>query len=240
MLLKDHYVVKMIAGKKCFVQAQNELTKNHRENDMERADGAIIVEQSHSKCPILIFEKYLSKLQHDCPYLWQLPLSNYTCDGKWYGRKSGDNSIKQFMKKICKICNLSKLYTNHCVRATTCTILSSSHSDIDIQSVSGHKSLCGLSQYKRINDSKKMIMSQTMSNSLGLASKPADQNFTNSQCNLEKDVHNNCCLSLGVANNIQQESYNKAEINTNVPSLAQIQNFDIPSSSSALQPQLTP
>lgn len=174
-LLKDHYSVLLIGDKKCIVQKHDELTKNHRENDTQRATGGIIAElQKHEKCPVAIFEKYQSKLNENCPYLWQLPIAQSLPNGPWYGKKTGINSIKAYMKKISEICNLSTIYTNHCVRATTCTLLAPTYSDIDIQSVSGHKSLSGLAQYKRINNAQKINMSETLSKTLGLNNNDMD------------------------------------------------------------------
>jgi hypothetical protein len=112
---KDHYYVKLMNGKKCIVQNRDELTKNHRENDTERAAGAVVVEQLHEKCPVLIFEKYISKLDPSSEYLWQLPLQTKTGDTNWFHRRAGVNTIKQFMKVISAKCKLSQSYTNHCM-----------------------------------------------------------------------------------------------------------------------------
>ena len=44
------------------------------------------------------------------------------------------------MKKISEKAELSQIYTNHCIRATTSTVLShSSFNQNDIISVTGHK-----------------------------------------------------------------------------------------------------
>lgn len=167
-LQKDHYEIKIINGRSCITQKTDELTKNHRENDVHRVSGAIVVQQNHDKCPVQVLEKYLSKLSKDSPYLWQLPVKFLIDNTTWYNRKSGVRTIKNFMKTISQKCQLSTMYTNHCVRATTCTLLGEIYSDINVQSVSGHKSLSGLSQYKPINDSQKISMSQSLSDTLGL------------------------------------------------------------------------
>jgi hypothetical protein len=167
-LQKDHYEIKLINGRSCITQKTDELTKNHRENDVHRVSGAIVIEQNHDKCPVQVLKKYLSKLSKDSPYLWQLPVKIFIDNTTWYNRKSGVRTIKKFMKTISQKCQLSTMYTNHCVRATTCTLLGEIYSDINVQSVSGHKSLSGLSQYKRINDSQKISMSQSLSDTLGL------------------------------------------------------------------------
>lgn len=204
---KDHYKVKVVDGKKILVQNVDELSKNHREKDTERANGAVVEEQNHEKCPVVLFSKYMSKLQSSNPYLWQLPRKNYTSNEHWYERKAGIKTIQNFMKQISKICELSKVYTNHCVRSTTCTILGKSYSDISIQAISGHKSLSGLSHYKRVDDSEKLAMSQTLSTYLGSSISSAHEG---------SEEHNNCCLSYGFNS--------KATLSPDNDSLARISN----------------
>jgi hypothetical protein len=168
ILKKSHYSIKVVDGKKCLTQMTDELTKNHRERDFSRIQGGMVTETNSEKCPIKLFEAYLSKLDPSCEYLWQLPLKKYSSDGMWYQRKAGKNTIKNFMKEITNICSLATKYTNHCIRATTCTLLGDIFSDIDIQSLSGHKFLSGLSCYKRVNDNQKMKMSASICTALGL------------------------------------------------------------------------
>jgi hypothetical protein len=115
-----------------------------------------------------MFEKYISKLDPQCPFLWQLPLSRYTREGVWYKRKAGRNTISNFMKVISTRCGLSTVYTNHCVRATACTMLGEQFTEIDIQAISGHKSLSGLSHYKRVNDNHKITMTNSLCNIMGI------------------------------------------------------------------------
>lgn len=110
---KDHFNVVTINGKRCLVQAKDELTKNHRESDATRANGAIIPEQGHSKCPVALYEKYVSKLSSDSKYLWQLPRQKMiepAKEGVWYERKAGKNTISQYMKRISSLCGLSKVH----------------------------------------------------------------------------------------------------------------------------------
>lgn len=108
---KDHYCVTYVDGKRCLVQAKDEMTKNHRENDQTRVSGAVVPEQGHPKCPVILYEKYLSKLDPESKFLWQSPLKNQeiTENGIWYKRKSGKNAISKFMKKISTKCELSKV-----------------------------------------------------------------------------------------------------------------------------------
>lgn len=107
---KDHFKIVDIQGKHCIVQSRDELTKNHRENDLSRTNGAIIVAQSDEKCPVALFEKYLSKLDPQIEFLWQLPKPGVNNDESvWYKNKAGKNTTSGFMKTISKKCQLSKV-----------------------------------------------------------------------------------------------------------------------------------
>lgn len=197
---KNHYAVKTIDDKKCIVQVVDELTKNHRHNDTTRTNGGLIAEHGQFKCPVRLFEKYLSKLSPSCDFLWQLP-RNTVCDYKsWYDKKCGVNTIAKFMKQISGICGLSQQYTNHCIRSTTCTLLGKAYSDIDIQAISGHKSLSGLSHYKRIEDSSKMNMSESLSKYYLPPSQSVDPPIPSPLCVDADCVHDKCCLSYGIGN----------------------------------------
>jgi hypothetical protein len=144
-------------------------TKNHQKGS-ESSGDARIYSIDHPKDAIHIFEKYVSKLHVDNPYLWQQPRNEFTnSDTYWYmNRKCGHNTIGDFMKKISKFCKLSMIYTNHCLRATTCTILGDYFSDTDVQSISGHKSISSLAIYKRPREQKQQMMSNALSREMGL------------------------------------------------------------------------
>jgi integrase len=221
--LKDHYEVKIINGMKCIIQAKDELSKNHRENDTEKISGSIIRQLPHQKCPVATFEKYLAKLDPSSNHLWQLPLKNVDDSPKWYHRKAGSNTIRNYMKVISEKCQLSKKYTNHCIRATACTLLAvANYSDINIQSISGHSSLSGLSHYKRITNEQKISMSQSISKIIGLVDLDDldTKRKPTSDCENSVEIlpnaldntgisnhvptpliqHKNCCLSYGIGN----------------------------------------
>ena len=158
---KDHFIVKIIDGKKCVVQSKSELQKNSDEHHIREA-GAIMGATGSAKCPVSTFETYLSKLTWNSSFLWQLPKSKFN-EKNWYHRKCGKNTLKNFMVKISELCSLSTKYTNHCIRATAITSLGKVFSDIDIQSVSGHRSLSSLAIYKRVENEKKFEISNVIS-----------------------------------------------------------------------------
>lgn len=212
---KDHYGIVIIEGKRCIVQKRDELTKNHREKDSTRAHGAVLAEQGHTKCPIDLYNKYLSKLDPNSPFLWQLPRNkgNIVNDSNpWYYRKAGKNTIANYMKKISAKCNLSRTYTNHSVRSTSCTLLGESHSDIDIQSISGHRSLSGLSHYKRIDNRAKINMSQTLQHQylpeLASVKEVECPTASNMPATTQDHDHNGCCISYGADNQVDNQVEN--------------------------------
>ena len=46
---------KTTTGRRCIRYTKDELTKNHRENDVERSCEGLIIETNTSKCPVVIF-----------------------------------------------------------------------------------------------------------------------------------------------------------------------------------------
>ena len=74
------------------------------------------------------------------------------------------------MKTISTNANLSRLYTNHFVRATCVTQLASKGFSIsEIQAVTGHKRQDSVQRYiKQIESSKKQKMSNALSESMSI------------------------------------------------------------------------
>ena len=74
----------------------------------------------------------------------------------WYGKAHiGKNPFAKFMTEVSKNCNLSKTYTNHCIRVTGATILTHlKFSAAEIMSVTGHKSVQSLTVYQKTNQKK--------------------------------------------------------------------------------------
>ena len=117
-------------------------------------------------CPVATFELYLSKLHPNCEALWH----SVDNDGFWYANAPvGKNTLGSMMTTISKWGKLSKIYSNHSIRATSITIMdecgiASRH----IMKVSGHKSETSLKSYtQNISVIKKKEISATLSRSLG-------------------------------------------------------------------------
>ena len=73
-------------------------------------------------------------------------------------KKKSKNTMGEMMKHISLKARLSKTYTNHCVRASCITRLSSSGvPDSVIMSTSGHKSVKSLATYNRTTEKQAAI-----------------------------------------------------------------------------------
>ena len=65
------------------------------------------------------------------------------------------------------LCNLSRVYTNHCIRVTGATFLRRQNfSAKQVMSVTGHKSVNTLALYERVNDDEKLLMGMAMNHYL--------------------------------------------------------------------------
>jgi hypothetical protein len=147
-------------------------SKNHQLGTGPSTEACIFA-TNDEQCPIKMIEMYISKLDPQCEYMWQLCMKR--TDTKWYANsKIGVNTAGDFMKKLSKYLNLSQMFTNHCVRATAITLLGTTHQDTSIQKMSGHSSLAALGIYKRISTAEV----QSMSNRLheALVGQPANSN----------------------------------------------------------------
>ena len=115
-------------------------------------------------CPIVSLKKYLSKLDPTSDVFFQQvrTCANVISKDVWYnGRPMGQSTLSGLMPKISREANLSKIYTNHCIRVTLITMLSNEGvDDTDIIAVSGHKNVQSLIPYKRkIGDEKRRSIS---------------------------------------------------------------------------------
>jgi hypothetical protein len=152
-LTKTSFDIKIDAtGRKYICQNFNEKEKNHPGiSNREKEKTAAIYEQpdNPSKCPVTTFEFYLTKLNPMCNALFQRPKKNYQEDGIWYDNVPlGHNKIGDLMKDISKEANLSEIYTNHCIRATTSTVLHQAGISTErITAVTGHKNNDSLKNY---------------------------------------------------------------------------------------------
>ena len=147
-------------------KVKDELTKNHRETDdklitgfmpqMKNPDGSV-----SKMCPVRSYENYINSLDPKGNFLWQRPKNKIPKLGlPWYVAKQvGHNTHEKFMGKLCKKAELSKHYTNHCIRVSGVTNLKRGNfSSKQVMSVSGHKSVESLAIYQRVHEDEKLMM----------------------------------------------------------------------------------
>jgi len=130
-LKKDAYVFRTDdTGREYVEMAFNEKLKNHQGIDMTKnmdSKPRMYASKSGSmSCPVKALKFYLSKLNSEGDRLFQQPKQKFKIENPvWYTtRPVGQKTISAFMSKLSTEAGLSRRYTNHCVRATTVTLLS--------------------------------------------------------------------------------------------------------------------
>ncbi|XP_072179847.1 uncharacterized protein [Diadema setosum] len=153
-----------------YLRKRDCLTKNRRENEDESSMGLMFEVPTSEKCPLKSYLTYVSKLNDNCPFLWQKPKSKVPeQEGEpWYcSCPIGVNTIANKIKQISTSAGCSRIYTNHCVRATCITSLDSAGFESrDVMSVSGHRSESSLRHYSKTGVQRKREMSSHLSKKL--------------------------------------------------------------------------
>jgi hypothetical protein len=93
---------------------------------------------------------YLSKLNPKIDAFFQYPKKNWEpTEQVWYeARAIGVNKLDTMMKTISEIAGLSRIYTNHSVRATAITLWSNAGvPNHHIMAISGHRNDQSLAHY---------------------------------------------------------------------------------------------
>ena len=168
-LKKNSFIVLHDAKNRKYVKmAFNEADKTHHGLDSrEKNKEPRMYENPDKHCPVASFEKYISKLNPECPDFFQKPLQKIKND-IWYAAKPvGVNTLSSFMTRISKEAGLSRIYTNHCIRAYISTKLyESGFSNRAIMSVTGHRHENSLTSYVKPSEDERVAMS----NALGASS----------------------------------------------------------------------
>ena len=133
-------------------------------------------------------KKLLSKI--DCKQttrLFQMAKKHWEKDrdGLWFtGQPLGKNTIVHFMRDISKKANLSKVYTNHCVRATCISRLAEGGvSNHVIMATSGHRSVQSLASYHRPSEEMKKMKASLLDEFASLSlRRPLDLLYKYNRC----------------------------------------------------------
>ncbi|XP_072176075.1 LOW QUALITY PROTEIN: zinc finger MYM-type protein 2-like [Diadema setosum] len=149
--------------------ASDKLTKNHRGESLDdsRSQQGRMYETHKPDCPVEAFQVYVSHLNPGNDDFFQRPKVNAESDEQvWYcNAPVGKNTLGDKMRKISLEAQTSKIYTNHCLRATSIHVLdaSSGFEARHIMSVSGHKSESSIKHYAYVDEAKKRRMSRCLS-----------------------------------------------------------------------------
>ncbi len=152
-LKKDAFAIQKDASGRQFIRVTfNEHEKNHPGMLKEKFQRSKRVYEipGDDHCPVKALQLYLSKLNPKCEWFYQRPKkAEHVTDGIWYDNVPvGHNTIGNMMKAMSKQANLSKLYTNHSIRATAISVLNDAGvGDRIICSLSGHRNMGSLRSY---------------------------------------------------------------------------------------------
>ena len=149
-----------------FIELKDRLTKNHQGGLHDGASqGGRIYKTTLGEgvCPFTSFMKYLAKLNPQCESFFQRPKAARSLDNPdiWYDNMViGIHTLGNKMKILKKKC-LSREYTNHCLRATSITLLDCFEAR-HVMTVSGHTSAASITNYARTWDDKRREMADTI------------------------------------------------------------------------------
>lgn len=153
-LKKSSFVFSADAKGDRFVSmAHDEATKNHQGgvSDVESFEKNARMYKTNSKIDgYTALDFFLSKLNPECESLFQYPKRNWKpCDNVWYeNRPLGVNKLSTMMKDISSAAGLSRIYTNHSVRATAITLWANAGlTNREIMAISGHRNESSLQNY---------------------------------------------------------------------------------------------
>ena len=152
-------------GAKFVTKVRDEITKNHREDDEAEEGGVMYAQTEGVWCPVASFEKCLEHLNPKNEFLFQRPKKEVSSDAVVWNDNMvvGERLLGDTMKRISKEANLSRIYSNHSIRATAVTILDKSGFEArHIMTVSGHKNESSIRAYSKTDQTTRRRMSETL------------------------------------------------------------------------------
>ena len=163
--IKDFSFTKDDKGARYVTKSGDELTKNRREDD-DGFEGGMMFEKPGPECPVASLELDINHLNPKNEFLFQRPKkgSKIGVDGVCFNNMVvGERTLGEKIKCISKEAELSKIYTNHSIRATAVTILDKcGYEARHIMAVCGHKSESSIRTYCKTDTSTKKQMSESM------------------------------------------------------------------------------
>lgn len=133
--------------------AHDEASKNHQGGVNDKPSDekeARIYETEDQNDGYKALKLYLEKINPNCSAFFQYPKANFSPeDDVWFEQRPlGVNTLANMMKTISKAAGLSRIYTNHSIRATAITLWSNAGvPNRHIMSISGHRNEQSLAHY---------------------------------------------------------------------------------------------
>ena len=154
--------------------AHDESTKNHQggvaDNTTYEKDGRMY-ETKQAGDGYSAMKLYLEKINPGCQAFFQFPKRDWQAsDNVWYeNRPLGVNKLGNMMREISQEGQLSRIYTNHSLRATAITLWSQAGiSSRQIMAISGHRNEQSLKHYNdRPSENQLRQCSNVISEALG-------------------------------------------------------------------------
>ena len=170
-------------------------TKNHQgglSDAEDESDAKIFSAPDHPRCPVKTIKNYLSHLNLRLDALFQRPREvrsfNPDEDKVWFCNAPLElNTLNTMMKSMSSRAGIQPHLTNHCLRATSVTVLSDRNCETrHIRSVTGHKSDQSIESY---NERPSLEQQRMMSNVLStlLHSSEASHQSSSSACSADKE-----------------------------------------------------
>lgn len=149
-------------------------TKNHQgglNDNADESDGKMFEVKDSSRCPVQTLENYLRHLNPELDCLFQRPRVISASfdplqDDVWFcNAPLGQSMLGSMMKQMSQTAGIQPHLTNHCVRATSVTVLSDNNVEArHIKAVTGHKSDQSIESYNaRASFQQKENMSNILS-----------------------------------------------------------------------------
>lgn len=120
----DEYGRKYVYKRKSLSLYTNGCNMDPTASSSDSGRGVRMYATGSAVCPVATFERYLRKRNPHESALFQHPRTTSFQDSIWYNASPlGKEALSTMMKRIALTAKLSRVYTNHCIRATAKFVL---------------------------------------------------------------------------------------------------------------------
>ncbi|XP_078371764.1 uncharacterized protein LOC144655391 isoform X2 [Oculina patagonica] len=134
-------------------------TKNHQggiTDEEDKSNGKMFECPGSARCPVQTVKNYILHLNPEAEFFFQKPRAlgtakfNPEVDLIWFCNSPiGERSLGEMMKRMTAKGGISLHLTNHCIRATTVTVLGEENVEARrIRAVTGHRSDASIDSYQ--------------------------------------------------------------------------------------------